>query len=175
MRRASHYRTQLNGIRWIVSVLIIALSVAWTLPATAQSTTHFSKCTSQTGVDATVILPATAHITMDQDAIAVGDEIAVFTPDGHCAGTITWTGENAALTVWGADAVNPDRGAFQTGEPMVFRAWDASTDRVLGGDSAFRLVLRDHEPYFTTDNRFVPNGIYVIDALHLYLSPQASR
>lgn len=169
----SHGATRL--LSGLTAVVLVLLCSGWSLLAAAQPPAHFSECTTRTGANATVIFSTDAHVTVDENAIAVGDEIAVFTPEGHCVGVTTWTGSNMALTVWGADAFTPEGKALETGEPMIFRVWDTSTGREFGGEAAFTLSLSQHAAYLTADNRFVPDGIYVVDTLRLAPSPQASR
>ena len=162
-------------LRGLCGVIIMLLCTAWAVPGVAQSPTHFTECTIQTGNNATVIVPTTASIVMDQDAISVGDEIAVFTPAGHCAGVATWTGSNIALTVWGVGAYTADGEALEAGEPMIFRVWDASSGQEFGGESSFTIAFSDRRSYLTTETHFVPDGIYVVDTLQLAPSPQAWR
>jgi hypothetical protein len=156
-------------------IVLLMLSVPWTRPALSQPVARFSTCATGTGTDATIIIPADASLSLGSDLIAVGDELAVFTPEGHCAGSITWTGSNRSLTVWGQDAFFDAGKALSPGDPMTFRAWDASSGREVGGESAFSISFSAREAFYTTENRFVPNGIYVVDSLHLSVSPHAAR
>ena len=165
-----------NGLhQLLLAILVIGLSAAWATRAPAQPTSHFSTCTPETGTNATLILPADAFITIEGEPIAVGDEVAVFTPAGHCAGAITWTGANRALTMWGQDAFSEEGQALSPEAPMTFRVWDASTGRTFGGEGAFTVTFSEREEYHTATNRFVPDGIYVVDTLQLTASPHASR
>jgi len=159
----------------LATVLVIGLCAAWTLPGAAQPTAHFSTCTTGTGTNATIIFPADASYAIGDEPIAVGDEIAVFTPAGHCAGSATWTGANLALTVWGQNAFTDGEQALSPGAPMTFRVWDASNRLEFGGEGAFTVTLNAQEPYYISENRFEPDGIYVVDSLQLDASPHASR
>ncbi len=105
----------------------------------------------------------------------MGDEIAVFTPSGQCVGSATWTGANLALTAWGEDAFINEERALSPGAPMAFRVWDASNRLEFGGEGAFTVAFRAQETYYTTENRFKPDGVYVVDNLQLTASPHASR
>jgi len=105
----------------------------------------------------------------------VGDEIAVFTLKGHCAGSIVWTGSSRALTVWGQDTFTEAGRALSPGDPMIFRAWDASSEHEVGGQSAFTVSFSAREAFYTTQNRFVPDGMYVVDSLQLSVPSQAAR
>ena len=157
------------------TLMAIVLCALWVVPGVAQPPAHFTDCLTRTGSNATVIVPASASIAMDHNEIAAGDELAVFTPAGHCVGTATWTGINIALTVWGGNDFASDDEPLEAGQPMIFRAWDASTGEEFGGETAFTVSFSDQQPYFVTENRFVPDGIYVVDSLRLNPSPHVSR
>lgn len=166
----------LSGTRLsLVIGLALTSLVAWTQPATAQSPTHFVNCVENTRHNATIIVLVTAAITTGRDSIALGDEIAVFNTSDRCVGAITWTGNAVSLTVWGADQSTRNSAGLQPGERMLFRVWDASEQRELGGNNAFTLTLSDEEPYLTATNRYVPDGIYRIVSLSLNPKAQASR
>jgi len=61
--------------------------------------THFLY-TANTGNNATIGIQASINPMINGTAIAVGDEIGVFTPEGLCVGAETWTGSSIAITVW---------------------------------------------------------------------------
>lgn len=158
--------------RYILLLGVAMALLAKALPAHAQSTAHFDACTARTGSNATLIIPADAAVTAGPDAIAAGDEIAVFNAEGHCVGTAAWTGQNLALTVWGADSLQKDATGLRRGEAMRFRLWDRSENAEFA-DAA--VSLSDEKPYVTANNRYVPDGIYVVEALRFDAEAQASR
>ena len=155
-------------------LLLIAL-LACTVPSEAQPPSHFSECTTRTASNATVVVPTEATISMGNDSIAPGDEIAVFNAANRCVGAATWTGENIALTVWGAGEFTEDEEGLQTGERMNFRIWDQSQRQERGAGQAVTLTFSDKHPYLTTENRYVPDGIYVIRELRIEHEAQAAR
>jgi hypothetical protein len=64
---------------------------------------HFNDCVSQTGRTATLIVPAVSPPSLGDRPIEAGDELAVFTPSGLCAGAAVWTGESLAFAIWEED------------------------------------------------------------------------
>ena len=141
--------------------------------APAQS--HFSKCTSHTGNNATVIIPSASSILVGNRVIQRGDEIAVFDGEGRCVGAVQWTGENVALTVWGTNELTPEKDGLKQGETMHFRVWNVSEEQEWGGIGEFVVVFNDEKPYLATENVYAPDRIYVIDSLHFDSVEQAFR
>lgn len=111
----------------MASVLSLALAVlAAPTPDASVVLQHFQACASRTGASATVILPAQAEILLPADAIAPGDEVAVLSPSGTCAGAAVWTGDAVALTVWGDDPFTPEIDGLSPGDPLTFAVYDVS-------------------------------------------------
>ena len=90
-------------------------------------TTHFLY-TSNTGNNAIIGIPTSINPTIGGVAIAVGDEIGVFTPAGLCVGAGVWTGSNIAITAWGDNAETTVIDGIVGGEQMQFRMWRKSTN-----------------------------------------------
>lgn len=158
------------------SVLPVAVAFflfGLTGPAAAQS--YFTDCTSETGNNATVILPDTATIQSGDHAIEEGDEIAVFDARGRCVGAAQWTGEHITLTVWGANEVTPEKDGLNPGEPLHFRLWSTADEQEWGSVNDFAVSLANHKPYLAIENVYAPNRIYVIDSLRFERLLQASR
>jgi hypothetical protein len=55
-----------------------------------------------------------------------GDEIAVYTKDGQCAGAGSWEGENLAIAVAGTNSQEPV--GYEAAQPLQFQVWDASAE-----------------------------------------------
>lgn len=130
----------------------------------AQSPPHFDTCISQTGGNASVVLPTSASVTVTLGAgttepIEIGDEIAVFTPEGLCAGTLTWLDDAAALALWEDDPATPDKDGFAPGDPLAFRLWDLSTGQEVA------LAMTEYDPLFEDSGTFVPDAIYLLTEL----------
>jgi len=67
--------------------------------------------------------------TLDDEPLVAGDEIAVFTAEGLCAGAIMLVDEEgevlpAELTAWGDDENNQEVQGFADQEEIAFRIWD---------------------------------------------------
>lgn len=129
---------------------------------TSESGQHFTPYAIRTGNNATLILPASAPLQVGGTTLAPGDEIAVFTADGLCAGSMVWQGKSAALTLWGDNAMTEAKDGLAPDEPLTFRVWDASEG------VEYRQVsvdLASGRPYLQTQPRYYPEGIYVVEAL----------
>ncbi len=166
-------------MRWLTFVTgLLALGVVAS-PAVAQS--HFTDCLSKTETNATLLIPSDAELQWGSEAPAPGDEIAVFSPDGQCSGVEVWTGESIAVAVWsGATPPTSTAGSrpasgLQSGDSLQFRVWDASTAREYA-PRRYQVTHRfsDTKPFYTTTDRFVPDGIYVLTMLR-FDSVQAER
>lgn len=169
--RTTSHRFRLSG-----QVLLVAAVFQFTfLAGWAPAQSYFDECSSETGNNATVVIPASADIHVDDRAIEEGDEIAVFDEEGRCAGATTWTGEHVALTVWGENKVSSDEEGLEAGEPMQFRLWSAADEQEWGDAESVTVTFSDRKPYFTTENAYAPDQIYVIESLHFEPSARASR
>ena len=133
----------------------------------AASAAHFDSCTTSTGVNATLVVPADAALLIDGIPIGPGDELAVYTSDGICAGAGIWNGENLAITVWGDDVVTAEKDGLYSGEAISFRLWDSANSVEVGGiHSSVQPAYAADQPYYTSDGVFRENGIYVLDGIN---------
>ncbi len=112
-----------------------------------------------TGGNASLIVPLNADITISPDSVTVdpvedGDELAVFTPEGDCAGTLAWDGAAAALAMWEDDPTSPPKDGFTSGDTLTYRLWDASSDREIAATSV---------RYANPSN---PSGLFANDAVY---------
>lgn len=132
--------------------------------AVAQS--HFTDCTSLTGNNATILIPSTASLTLDGDRLPGLSEIAVYTPDGLCAGVVVWQDESIGFSVWGDDTQTADKDGFATGELLTYRVWDADADKEYAAASA-NVTFSDTQPFYITENAYVENGIYELSTFSI--------
>ena len=133
--------------------------------------THFSDCASLTGKDASLIIPSAITPTVAGAPLATGDEIAVFTSDGICAGTERWAGDNLALAVWGDDEMTPEKDGLEDEEPFSIRVWDSSEQIEYGGETgSVQVTYDDGQPHYRTDGLFEDNAIYLLTSLTASLS-----
>ena len=143
-------------------------------PQTDASETHFVNCPSRTGQSASIIVPP-ASVRIGGAALAIGDEIALFTEAGRCAGRATWQDDGTlAITAWGDNAMTNAPDGFEPGHLMHVRLWDASRQvEHHEGNSDLQVRLRTHSPYAQQHLRYVPNGLYVIEQLRVKALPPA--
>ena len=132
----------------------------------AQPTPHFSDCIDPTGQNASLILPRDAVITVfptpgDGEPISTGDELAILTPEGVCAGTFLWDEETeaSALAVWEDNPVTALKDGFVSGDTLRYELWDASTRREIDGSSV------RYEPYADASGLFSPDAVYFVSEL----------
>ncbi|MEP0545366.1 MAG: T9SS type A sorting domain-containing protein [Rhodothermales bacterium] len=95
------------------------------------------------------------------DPVASDDELAVLTPEGACAGTLTWDAEmNAtAMAVWEDNPVTALKDGFVPGDTLRYGLWDASSGREVQGS-----VVR-YEPYADPSGIFSPEAVYFVAEL----------
>lgn len=128
--------------------------------AAMATTPHFNECATLTGETATVVIGAESIPLVNGLPLQPGDELAVFTPDGLCAGMTTWSGNSAAIAVWANDPGSDQTDGFVVGEALSFRAFSGGV--VHGGDGSSVSVA--FNPNFQSGT-FAVDAIYVIDEL----------
>jgi hypothetical protein len=139
-------------------------------PCTAQA--PFAPCLSGTASNATLLLSEGTDVSVSGRSLRPGDEIAVLRPGGRCVGSAVWTGGSIALTVWGGPAV-PGAAAdslygLRAGDPMTFVIYDASTDTLYSSAQGPATIrFRAEPPHLVAENRYVPDGIYRLETLHV--------
>jgi hypothetical protein len=145
------------------TILLLAHSAA-----ASTAPTFYTECASMTGRNATVIVPLAAAPLLGDDEIQAGDELAVYTPDGICAGAAVWTGRSIAIAVWETDPFSESVNGFEPGAPLAFQAYRASSGEVFGVDEAVEVAFV--EPY-SSDGIFAPDAIFVVDAMSFEADP----
>ena len=127
-----------------------------------------STCAQRTGIQATMILPADADLSVQGRPLIPGDQVAVFSDDGVCAGFITWTGDNVALTIWGDDYLTSEIEGLLGGDPMHIRIRTAASGTEYSlRNSRVTLTFRDDADHLTSTPTFAPDGIYVVETLSI--------
>ncbi len=88
---------------------------------------HFTDCLS-TASNATILIPedVSSRLGADGSALAPGDEVAVFTDDGDCAGARQWDGSSLALAAAGSN--DQETAGFAPRDAFSFKVWDASAE-----------------------------------------------
>jgi hypothetical protein len=120
---------------------------------------HFADCVSQTGRTATLIVPATSPLMLGERPIEAGDELAVFTPSGLCAGAAVWTGESLALAIWEEDLEAETRTGFAPGTPLTFRAWRAAANE------EFTVADVKYHRDYETSGTFASDAVFLVDGI----------
>ncbi len=94
----------------------------------------------------------------DADSVAPDDELAVFTPEGACAGTLAWDEETeaTALAVWEDNPVTALKDGFVAGDSLRYGLWDASSGQEIGGSEV------QYEPYADPSGVFSPDAVYFV-------------
>ena len=101
-----------------------------------------------TGSNMTVGIPTDSWEVLPEE----GDEIAAYTESGLLVGSVTYTGESTALTVWGDDITTDEVEGLVEGEAISFELWRKSEDRIES------LDVRD---WVEGDNVYTVNGIAI--------------
>lgn len=132
----------------------LAASCALLAPAaTAEPLSHFEGCSPQTAASASLVLPSTSPSSI---ALNPGDELAVFTPGGVCAGAAVWTGETVAVSIWADDPTTEEAEGFAAGEPLSFRVWQSATGTEIADEGAVSASY---------DDAYDPSGAFSLDAV----------
>ena len=133
-------------IRVCSSTLVATLSLFLLLvPATTWAQTHFTDCVANDANDATVLISDSVTVDIgDADSLQTGDEIALFSNDGRCAGVGVWDASSGALSiaVAGVDSTAQLTNTYEVGEPLQFRIWRQSDETVYKtSDVAYDCTL----------------------------------
>jgi len=133
----------------------------------------FQGCATKTGSNASLILPSDLRITINGVQENGPVVLAVFTPEGHCVGTVRWSGKATTLTAWGTDTVgqpipSPDT-VLTPGDSMYIRLFTPDSETEYNSnDSRVSFSFRSDRPHLTTHRRYVPDGIYVLNQIRVY-------
>ena len=113
------------------ALALLALCTGFLLLPQGAHAQGFEECVQNIN-NATVVIPQSVQATVAGGNLEAGDEIAVFTPDGTCAGHGVWNEESLSIAAAGTDSQNPV--GFDSDEPLQFRVWDASSSTVYDAD-----------------------------------------
>ena len=133
-----------NGMSGISILQSVEVQVPWDFTITA--TNH------------SILVPTTAQVFIDTNAIELGDYIGVFYDSlgtDACAGYGEWTGATTAITAWGEDQGND---GFVTDEVFKWKIWDASEDTVYEAFATYSTFMPNQE-------KFAVNGMSSIEIL----------
>ena len=127
----------------------------FSIPAYAD---HFSPDISNTGVNATIMIPAENSPEINGISIVAGDEIGIITSRGVCAGSGIWEGKNCSITVWGDDPEETGVKGFVADETYILKLWIVSDSKEYTAKAT----------YLEGKGAFSPNGITIIGSLTVY-------
>jgi hypothetical protein len=134
-------------------------------------TRHF-RFTSNTGSNATIILPLLMSPDIDGQSLQQGDEVGVFTEDGLCVGAIVWSINVAqSITIWGNDEQTAEKDGMEFNDSLFYRVWIQSTNTEYKNISVTYESFRP--PPFRADGRFRINALYELTSLQTFPPPPA--
>lgn len=125
--------------------------------------TFLPDCPASTGRSATILLPPDAAVTQPGGPLEAGDEIAVVTADGGCAGSGVWSADGLALTVWADDPFTPVMEGLMPGAPLQFMVRDAATGTIYAPDDVS----------ITYTSGYDPTGGFQVDDLYMVAAQQS--
>lgn len=162
-----------STVRPLLLASLLLLGTAAVSPTFAQS--PFSECPSRTATNASLVLPQDFEIILDDSKVDSPVHIGVFTPEGHCAGSTHWSGEATTLTVWGNNDESPHSSAsdtvFTPGDRFYVHLFVPTTNTTyVPSNSEITLSFRSDQPHLTTSPKYVPDGIYALDHIHVRAS-----
>lgn len=138
-----------------------ALLLSASLPLSAHAATHFDACHERTGSSATLIVPASA-IDLNGAEMQFNDELAIFTPEGVCAGWARWNGSNVALAVWEDNPMTQTTDGFMPGDEMHYAIWDESAGIEYGQGASIEVT---YHADFENNDLFIPDAVYLVSSL----------
>lgn len=151
-----------------VVVLIGACFLLIAAPSHAQ---HFSDCLDQndTGSSATVVLEDTIDVPLPEgDSLETGDEIALLTDDGVCAGQTTWDADASTITVAAAgpsgSSVDTESG-YALDEKLRFTVWDVSADTEYAVGPNARYASCEDDALCRSDGRYENDVVFTVTQL----------
>ncbi len=146
------------GLAFLLTLLL--------LPATAWAQEHFTDCLDNTVDNANVIIPTDANVTLgdDGDELQTGDEVALFSNDGRCAGVGVWDTEaqGVAVTVASVDSTAEILEGYEAGESLKYRIWRQADNQEYDVSSvSYDCTL----PECRSDGKYERDALYEVSSL----------
>ena len=143
-----------NGMSGIIALSYLTPVVPWQYVIT--STNH------------SILVQASAQITIDGIQVTQGDYIGVFynqngTP--ACGGYFEWTGQTTAISAWGDDIQTTQKEGFDPNESFMWKIWKASSDQVFDAAAVYLP-----NPPMPNSGHFASNGLSGISSLTAWTS-----
>jgi hypothetical protein len=132
---------------------------------------QYFQFTSNTGSNATVILPETLQPTIEDTPLIPGDEIGVFTEAGLCVGAIVWEDTSQAITIWGNNPQTPEeKDGMDFDDSLYYRIWlhipEIEVKNII-------VTYDDSRPIYRTDGRYRTDAFYVLASIETFPGPPA--
>lgn len=128
---------------------------------------YFKNCAFKTGRSANLIVPASIKPSISGQPMVPGTEIAVFSPDGVCAGVVVWKDKNVAMTIWGNDMLSSAKDGMDSGDVLHFYLWDPEQEKLYAGPDLVSIELDTSRPYYRNVNRYDEGAIYRLVKLNV--------
>ncbi len=119
--------------------------------------------TGQTGNNSTIIVPASASMTIGNRDIQVGDAIGAFyssNGEEFCAGYVVWPDSSTALTVWGDNDQTPGKDGYAVNEDYYLKLWDGEEGTEYPAQSTFAFG----NDYYTVDGYSILGSLLAVTA-----------
>lgn len=149
-------------LRRFVALLVFLLL----FPGWSWAQQQFTECLPPNVNDANILVPTEAPVELESGDIelAQGDEIALFSNDGTCAGVaVVDTAKSAVvLTVANVDTTAGLLSGYEAGEPLKYRFWRKSTNTVMSVSSvSYECTLSNCR----TGGGYEKNAVYEVKAM----------
>lgn len=105
-----------------------------------------------TSVNHTLLVPASAQITIDTVPISNGDYIGVFYDSLGtlvCAGYKQWQGVSMTIAAWGSSSGSLN--GFASGEIFKWKIWQSSTGLEFEAEAVFNTIAFPNHMYYTNN------------------------
>ena len=116
-------------------------------------TQYFSKPIN-TGNNMTLGIPNSSWVIFPN----IGDEVAVYSPDGLLVGSSVYNGDNMAITIWGDDELSEEVVGMQKGDHFVIKYYN----NVTGVENVLEVT-----GWIDGDNTFTTNAISIVEKIHV--------
>ena len=105
-----------------------------------------------TGNNMIIGLPITSWST----PVSIGDEIAAFDQCGLLVGSVVFSGENIALTVWGDDLTTDEKDGLLIGEGVILKIWHSEINTMS------ELII---DTWSSGDNIYAIDGVSIASSI----------
>lgn len=145
--------------------IIPLLATLLLVPGSVLAQEHFTECIDSNVNDATVIVPSDTTFTYpDGGPLVTGDEVALYSDDGRCAGVAVWDSSKTAvsLAVADLDSTAGILDGYKANEPLTYRVWRASeNEEYKVSSSTYACTL----PHCRSDGTYARDALYEVSKL----------